>query len=697
MRTRSNCHSHKHSTRRRLRLAFALALTAAPSLSLAVETLPRSLPAQLTSIQASPLQLDHPDHQAAGLLPYPFGPSPLNQTTTPSSKQHQKLDRLVALVGLHHHAVHQNPAMCHAPDATCEVAQAALNRASLPAMHLQAVPSRLVSEHPVAGPTVSAQVVPASGTQSVRRESANESAPALPSPMAMPALPAAQLSGASRGLPSLQPAAVSIESSVASSAESSVQSSLKPALKSPPQSASQELPSTRGQTPVAPITAQQAEDFDALSQSLIDIAIPMDMMQPALPAASSAAVTTAVAATLSSTPASAGRQPELIQPAKSLSLTTRPPSTQSVNLSLNDTSVEPQADLSESSRGATARSTPASAASNSAKPAQTYALSDTDAPEAQPSERGVALHLSSASQMPMKAQPVGAQPVQSQPVQSHQAQPTQAQSAQAQSFAVSPAKKTTSTRPDAAFDEVGRPQFPPTSGGMQVRIEGEPAPLVKSRMAEAMGTMATAAPLPSMERFARVAPSPRVEQHETQPKVKASFASRTSVVPEHPSESTGKLLGSPASQPHPTLTLGLQQSQTLTAQFVITELSVEHPGICQLMQTGESTVSLVGLRPGDTRIALVMVNDSGERQVEIHEVSVASAVRGSQSLSDMAAEMSRSVGRLVPNSDVEVVAYEDYLLVHGFTHYESDAKKILSLVRKTSLVPVVDQLKSNDQ
>lgn len=66
-------------------------------------------------------------------------------------------------------------------------------------------------------------------------------------------------------------------------------------------------------------------------------------------------------------------------------------------------------------------------------------------------------------------------------------------------------------------------------------------------------------------------------------------------------------------------------------------------------------------------------------------------------LAGLAKDISRSVAKMVPHSDVEIVAYTDYLLVHGFTPYESNAKKILALVRKTSLVPVVDQLKTNER
>ena len=135
----------------------------------------------------------------------------------------------------------------------------------------------------------------------------------------------------------------------------------------------------------------------------------------------------------------------------------------------------------------------------------------------------------------------------------------------------------------------------------------------------------------------------------------------------------------------------------MSSEFPIMELSVEHPTICQLMQTGEKSVSLIGMRPGSTRIAMVTVNNDGERQVELHEVLVGASASTEFSLPDLAKEVSRTVATMVPHSDVQVVAYEDYLVVHGFTPYESDAKKILSVVRKTSLVPVVDQLKTNER
>ena len=582
--------------------AAPLVLSAAPGVAVAVDKLPLSLPAPLNHAE-----LDHPEYCEAGLLPYPFGSTNNYAGGNPQGK----FERLVAIVGLHRADVHRPSTGQLGSAASFEVAPATLNQVSLPAMQLHAVPS---------------QVVSASGTQSIGTDAGESIVPALP------------------------------------------------------------ILAQHSTLPTAQVAAPALVEADELSQSLIDIAIPLDMMLPSQssegtamslnspslnspslesPALELPSLELPTAATLPAPPSLAvtvpDRKPELIQPAKSLSLTTRQPSSQSVNLSLKDTPTPtptPTAKLPAAGPAAAAYSvgSPASVKDNSA---QSYALSDATLDDIPRSERGVALHLSSASQSPMKTAPM----------------------------------KT------AAMDtgKSQMPQFPQRGSTMQVRVEGEPAPMFPGHQAGGLGRMAPAAPMPSMAGSSHQATPVGAELYESSHKVKAAFATRTSIVPDRDLNRSLNTLGRGTKQGLESLTLGLQESQNLSAQFVITELSVEHPSICQLMQTGESSVSLVGIRPGSTRIALVMVNDSGERQVEIHEVSVTTASAAAQSLPDLAAEISRAVGRLVPNSDVEIVAYEDYILVHGFTHYESDAKKILSLVRKTSLVPVVDELKSNDQ
>ncbi|MCA9159655.1 MAG: pilus assembly protein N-terminal domain-containing protein [Planctomycetales bacterium] len=319
-----------------------------------------------------------------------------------------------------------------------------------------------------------------------------------------------------------------------------------------------------------------------------------------------------------------GRIPELVQASKSMSvakpISTRP----SVSLKLSDSP--------------TAESTSSHAA----------VLNNESPGASSTGDRSVSLHLSSASQVPLKASPVSV-------------------------------------------------QLPRRAPGMQVRVEGEPAPLMTAQAIRGSDHDLPSAPLPSMAPKPRIASVARAELPSLGKKVKASFASRTTQLPDREPLALVETREQKSGPPGETLSVGLQESQALSAEYPIMELSVEHPTICQLMQTGEKSVSLIGMRPGSTRIALITVNGNGDRQVEIHEVSVGTSAPSELGLAGLAKEISRAVAKMVPHSDVEIVAYSDYLLVHGFTPYESDAKKILALVRKTSLVPVVDQLKTNER
>lgn len=112
------------------------------------------------------------------------------------------------------------------------------------------------------------------------------------------------------------------------------------------------------------------------------------------------------------------------------------------------------------------------------------------------------------------------------------------------------------------------------------------------------------APRPSMVRASRsFASDAPVELPSTGKKVKASFASRTIQLPDRESLALAETHKQNIGQPGETLSVGLQESQALSAEYPIVELSVEHPTICQLMQTGEKSVSLIGMRPGSTRMA----------------------------------------------------------------------------------------------
>lgn len=140
------------------------------------------------------------------------------------------------------------------------------------------------------------------------------------------------------------------------------------------------------------------------------------------------------------------------------------------------------------------------------------------------------------------------------------------------------------------------------------------------------------------------------------------------------------------------LEVGLHESSNVETSQRITGMSVEHPDLCQVLKNGERSVSIVGLKTGQTRVALFMTNASGERNIEIRDVVIAGAEVRQADMKALATEIGKSVHRMFPNSRIEVIAEEEGLTVQGYAATEAEAKKIIGLVRRTSLQPVVDRL-----
>lgn len=630
MRLRSNCTSQKRTTHRALRLALAMTLVGAPSVACAVEELPPACTAAFS----------YPGHAEAGLLPYPFE----SACQTSQAKQTATAQRLVRLVGL------QSASFAAGRGATASQRI----ESTLPYIELDSMTPSVVAASATAADdgSRSSQASNNSGHNTAQSTAVRlPQLPQLPStaqPLALPTAP---------DMPDLLGLAAPVALPATLPTLPSTSSGVRQAVS--PQTVSR---------PSEPAVAPVGSSADSLSESLMDIKIPMDGAQgaPVTPVTSHAEATrqklpatgpqlsarssnsglvqptqplqllsTAAesvsppgdihrAASTTVAPAPAGRMPGLVQVSESVSIAKPTASSSSVSFSFSDS---PTTESASSQVAVSSKQSPSVSAAD---------------------DRRVSLHLSSASQVPLKTSPLSI-------------------------------------------------QLPQRAPGMQVRVEGEPAQLPTTQAIRGIDRDLPTAPRPSMESAPRVASDTRGEHSSSAKKIKASFASRTSQLPEDESLGLVEKRGSKAGQPGETLSVGLQESQVLSAEHLITELSVEHPEICQLMQTGEKSVSLIGMRPGSTRIALIMINGGGERQVEIHEVSVGPSARAELGLSGLAKEISLKVAKLVPHSDVEIVAYTDYLLVHGFTPYESDAKKILALVRKTSLVPVVDQLKTNER
>ena len=143
--------------------------------------------------------------------------------------------------------------------------------------------------------------------------------------------------------------------------------------------------------------------------------------------------------------------------------------------------------------------------------------------------------------------------------------------------------------------------------------------------------------------------------------------------------------------------LSPQQSSSLTMTTAIVQCSAEHPTICKLIKTSDKSLSLIGLSDGKTRIAIVTADEQGKPVVEVREVQVGKTGQDDGSLRQLANEISKTIASLYPSSRIEIVAEGQQLFVQGRVSSESEARKVLSLVRKTALTPVIDRLQSSER
>lgn len=146
----------------------------------------------------------------------------------------------------------------------------------------------------------------------------------------------------------------------------------------------------------------------------------------------------------------------------------------------------------------------------------------------------------------------------------------------------------------------------------------------------------------------------------------------------------------------PVIDVVIQSAAHVRLESRVSRISVEHSDVVQLVESTPTTFSLIGLKLGETRIALLRELPDGKRVIELRNVKVAGAEADSQ-----VAKLAETIGQVIsekhPNCDIEIVASNEQLIVSGRAVLEKDAKEIIAYVRKKSLMPVVDQLRSAQQ
>lgn len=124
--------------------------------------------------------------------------------------------------------------------------------------------------------------------------------------------------------------------------------------------------------------------------------------------------------------------------------------------------------------------------------------------------------------------------------------------------------------------------------------------------------------------------------------------------------------------------------------FAVASTSSLHSDICTVFKNGNS-ITIAGGAAGNTRVAIA--SQTGEtRVIEVNVLPVGQQFSRPQSDIDQVKEL---IGKVFPDAKVQIVSLPTGdVEVKGITSTESDARKILELVRKVCLVPVHDRLKS---
>ena len=138
------------------------------------------------------------------------------------------------------------------------------------------------------------------------------------------------------------------------------------------------------------------------------------------------------------------------------------------------------------------------------------------------------------------------------------------------------------------------------------------------------------------------------------------------------------------------------QVRSLTIGGHVRRINVANKNVCQAIATGPNQVKLIGTGYGVTR--LVVWADASSRsptRIRTFEIHVEDAVEatGNSSIAEKTEMLNRSIEQAFPYAEISVQRYQDRLVVSGQCDTETEAKKIIRMVRKTCIVPVRDEIK----
>ncbi|QDS86581.1 hypothetical protein EC9_07480 [Rosistilla ulvae] len=137
-------------------------------------------------------------------------------------------------------------------------------------------------------------------------------------------------------------------------------------------------------------------------------------------------------------------------------------------------------------------------------------------------------------------------------------------------------------------------------------------------------------------------------------------------------------------------TVSVAESRVLFAGNRIVRVSVEHPDVCNAVTTGKECVMVVGRKLGRTRVA-IWTDSTANLEPDLYVVEV-DGEQGETEDQQLAGKMTVSVASMFSGAQVKVHAVEDGFVVSGAAETETQARKIMQVVRSACLRRVRDEL-----
>lgn len=166
------------------------------------------------------------------------------------------------------------------------------------------------------------------------------------------------------------------------------------------------------------------------------------------------------------------------------------------------------------------------------------------------------------------------------------------------------------------------------------------------------------------------------------------------LVEDQPYLSSNSHLAVPKNAPTTPLHLSKAQVRALTIGGNVRQVSVDNQEICQAINAGTNEIKLIGTGIGSTRLVVwADTADNPAVRARVFTIHVDDAVTSTgDAVDDKMETLNQSIARAFPKCQVRVRQEQGQLVVAGKCGDSQSAEKILRLVRKTCLIPVVDEL-----